>query len=73
MLFAHRQVVSLQCANVCLNRSFNVGECGILRRALGNATGQAETLGNPEAILAAINEHLSHKFIVHPQVREWSA
>ena len=55
MFFRDRQVVDFQGAHVHLDGFLDVGQRGILRFALGDATGQAGALGDPEAIFPAID------------------
>ena len=64
MFFRDRQVVDFQGAHVRLDGFLDVGQRGILRFALGDAAGQAGALGDPEAIFPAIDENLSHTFIM---------
>jgi len=64
MFFRDRQVVDFQGAHVRLDGFLDVGQRGILRFALGDAAGQAGALGDPEAIIPAIDENLSHAFIM---------
>ena len=64
MFFRDRQVVDFQGAHVRLDGFLDVGQRGILRFALGDAAGQAGALGDPETIFAAIDENLSHTFIM---------
>ena len=64
MFFRDRQVVDFQGAHVRLDGFLHVGQRGILRFALGDAAGQAGALGDPKAIFPAIDENLSHTFIM---------
>ena len=64
MFVRDRQVVDLQCAHVRPDGFLHVGQRGILRFALGDAAGQAGALGDPKAIFPAIDENLSHAFIM---------
>ena len=64
MFFRDRQVVDFQSAHVRLDGFFDVGQRGILRFALGDAAGKAGALSNPEAIFPAVDENLSHTFIM---------
>src|SRR5580658_2766791 len=58
------QVVDFQGAHVRLDGFLDVGQRGILRFALGDAAGKAGALGDPETIFPAIDENLSHTFII---------
>ena len=64
MFFRDRQVVDFQGIHVRLDGFLDVGQRGILRLALGDAAGQAGALGDPKAIFPAIDENLSHRFII---------
>jgi hypothetical protein len=64
MFLRDRQVVDFQGTHVRLDGLLDVGQRGILRFALGDAAGQAGALGDPEAIFPAIDENLSHTFIM---------
>jgi hypothetical protein len=64
MFVRDRQVVDFQGAHVRLDGFLHVGQRGILRFALGDAAGQARALGDPKAIFPAIDENLSHMFIM---------
>jgi hypothetical protein len=64
VLFRNRQVVGFQGADVSLDGFLNVGKRGILRFALGDTAGQAGTLGDPKAVFPAIDQNLSHTFIL---------
>ncbi len=64
MFFRDREGVDFQGAPVRLDGFLDVGQRGILRFALGDAAGQAGALGDPEAIFPAIDENLSHTFIM---------
>jgi len=64
MFVRDRQVVDFQGAHVRLDGFLHVGQRGILRFALGDAAGQAGALGDPKAIFPAIDENLSHTFIM---------
>ena len=70
MFFRDRQVVDFQGAHAHLDGFLDVGQRGILRFALGDAAGQAGALGDPEAIFPAIDENLSHTFIM-PDSGRW--
>ncbi|MDR3702880.1 MAG: hypothetical protein P4L56_24755 [Candidatus Sulfopaludibacter sp.] len=59
-----RQVVDFQGAHVRLDGFLDVAQRGILRFALGDAAGKAGALGDPEAIFPAIDENLSHTFVM---------
>ena len=58
------QVVDFQGAHVRLDGFLDVGQRGILRFALGDAAGKAGAFGGPETIFPAIDENLSHTFII---------
>lgn len=64
MFVRDRQVVDFEGAHVRLDGFLDVGQRGILRFALGDAAGQAGALGDPKAIFPAIDENLSHTFIM---------
>ena len=64
MFLRDRQVVDFQGTHVRLDGFLDVGQRGILRFALGDATGQAGALGDPKAIFPAIDQNLSHTFIM---------
>jgi len=64
VLFRNWQVVGLQGPDVSLDGFLNVGKRGILRFALGDTARQAGALGDPKTIFPAIDQHLSHTFIV---------
>jgi len=64
MFLRDRQVVDFQGAHIRLDGFLDVGQRGILRFALGDAAGKAGALGDPEAIFPAIDENLSHTFIM---------
>ena len=64
MFFRDRQVVDFEGAHVRLDGFLDVGQRGILRFALGDAAGQAGAVGDPKAIFPAIDENLSHRFII---------
>ena len=64
MFVRDRQVVDFQGAHVRLDGFPHIGQRSILRFALGKAAGQAGALGDPKAIFPAIDENLSHTFII---------
>jgi len=64
MFFRDRQVVDFEGAHVRLDGFLHVGQRVFLRCALGDAAGQAGALGDPKAIFPAIDENLSHTFIM---------
>ena len=71
MFFRDRQVVDFQGAHVRLDGFLHIGQRGILRFALGDAAGQAGALGDPKAIFPAIDENLSHTFIMPDSEGGW--
>jgi hypothetical protein len=68
MFVRDRQVVDFQGAHVRLDGFLHIGQRGILRFPLGDAAGQAGALGDPKAIFPAIDENLSHTFIMPDSV-----
>jgi len=64
MFLRDRQVVDFQGAHIRLDGFLDVGQRGILRFALGDAARKAGALGDPETIFPAIDENLSHRFII---------
>ena len=64
MFLRHRQVVDFQGTHVRLDGFLHIGQRGILRFAVGDPARQAGALGEPEAIFPAIDENLSHTFIM---------
>ncbi len=60
MLLWDRQSVILQGKNVALNGFFDIRYGGLASFALRNTTWKAWTLGDPETIIAGINNRLSH-------------
>ncbi len=78
MFFGDRKVIRFKSGDVGLNGLFDIGKRGILRLALCDASGQAGALGDPKAIFPAMDEDLSHTFIMsdcedrlrHPTARE---
>ena len=73
MFVRDRQVIDFQGAYVRLDGFLHVGQRGILRFALGDATGQARALGDPKAIFPAIDENLSHTVIMPERGEFWLA
>jgi hypothetical protein len=68
MILRDGQVVDFQRAHVRLDGFLDIGQRGILRFALGDAAGEAGALGDPETIFPAIDENLSHTFIMPDSV-----
>src|ERR1017187_4683637 len=56
----HGQAVFPQDSNVTFNRLLNVPDRFLTRGALGDATGQTRALRYPVAVLAGMNQNLSH-------------
>ena len=60
MLLWHRKTVVSECENIARDRFSDVGDGLLASLALGDAAGKAWALGHPEAVLAGINDRLSH-------------
>lgn len=72
MVFGDRQVVCFESSDVGLDGFADVGEGGLLVFALRDTTGEAGTLGDPEAVFAAMEEDLPHEFSVADLGRDGS-
>ena len=63
-LFRDGKIVGFEGSHVSSDAFLNIRERGFLRFPLAQATGQAGAFGDPEAVFASIDQHLSHTFIL---------